>query len=161
MSNLINPKNITVKSADGGEHEFVISTMPAIDGRYVLSQYPLSNMPKTGDYGVSKEAMLVMMRHVGKVMPNGETLRLTSEALINNHVPDAEALIRLEISMLSENTSFFQNGSASGFLDYLLKKVGDSLPSIIKTLTDSLQQSFPQDSQATANSKKKSHSKKP
>lgn len=153
---MINPETITVTDATGGQHEFIISSMPAIDGRYVLSQYPLSNMPKTGDYGVSRDAMLVMMRHVGKVQANGETLNLTSEALINNHVPDAEALIRLEIEMLKKNTSFFQNGSASGFLDYLLQKVGDSLPSIIKTLTDSLQQSFPQDSQATANSKKKS-----
>lgn len=157
---MINPETITVTDATGAEHEFVISSMPAIDGRYVLSQYPLSNMPKTGDYGVSRDAMLVMMRYVGKVQSNGETLNLTSEALINNHVPDAEALIRLEIEMLKKNTSFFQKGSASGFLDYLLKKVGDSLPSIIKMLTDSLQQSFPQDSQATANSKKKSHSKK-
>lgn len=157
---MINPEAIKVKDANGIEHEFIISSMPAIDGRYVLSQYPLANMPKTGDYNVSKDAMLTMMRHVGKVMPNGETLRLTSEALINNHVPDAEALIRLEIEMLKKNTSFFQTGSASGFLDYLLQKVGDSLPSIIKTLTDSLQQSFPQDSQHTPNSKQQSRSKK-
>lgn len=157
---MINPEIKQIKDSTGTMHDFVISTMPAIDGRYVLSQYPLSNMPKTGDYNVSKDAMLVMMRHVGKVMPSGETLKLTTEALINNHVPDAEALIRIEIEMLKKNTSFFQVGGASTFLDYLKEKMADSLPSIIKTLTDSLQSSYPQDSQVTPNSKAQSVSKK-
>lgn len=157
---MINPEEVTVTDALGAEHKFTISTLPAIDGRYVLSQYPVANMPKTGDYEVSKKAMLTMMKYVGKVQPNGELLQFTSEALVNNHVPDAECLIRLEIEMLKKNTSFFQTGSGQSFLDFLLKKLEGTLPSIIRTLTRSLEASLRQDSQPTPNSKPRSASKK-
>lgn len=160
MSELIKPKNITVKDADGTEHEFVISRLPAIAGREVLAKYPMTNMPKTGDYGQSKDAMLLMMKYVGKEMENGEVLRLSSEALVNNHIPDGEALIRLEIETLRYNSSFFGNAGSQNFLDSLLEKLAAGLPKVIETLTHSLAQSFPPDSPPTQSSKQHSTSKK-
>lgn len=143
---LLKAKTVTVTDADGAEHEFVISRLPATAGREVLSKYPLANLPKTGDYQTSKEAMLLLMSYVGKEV-DGQVVRLRTQALIDNHVPDGEALIRLEIEMLKYNTSFFGTGSGQSFLDYLLTALEGSLPKIIGTLTRSLEKSLAQGSQ--------------
>ncbi|MEM8085904.1 hypothetical protein Q4R24_17360, partial [Morganella morganii] len=103
---LIKPKEVAVKDADGVEKTFIISRLPAITGREILAKYPLSNAPKIGDYEVSKDAMLKMMAYVC-VPVSGEEIPLKTQALIDNHVPDGESLIRLELEMLKYNTSFF------------------------------------------------------
>lgn len=110
---LIKPKEVAVKDADGVEKTFIISRLPAITGREILAKYPLSNAPKIGDYEVSKEAMLKMMAYVC-VQVSGEEIPLKTQTLIDNHVPDGESLIRLELEMLKYNTSFFgKDGSLS------------------------------------------------
>ena len=148
MADLIKPKNITVKDCDGGEHAFVISRLPATVGREILAKYPVSNIPKIGDYGVSTEAMQLMMKYVGIERDDGSVLRFSTQALIDNHVPDGEALIRLELEMLRYNTSFFGLAGNSDFVGSLLQKY---LPLIIKTVTDSLPPSLLNGSQPSQN----------
>ena len=149
---LIKPKEVQIKDVDGIEKAFVISRLPAVTGREILAKYPLSNAPKIGDYEVSKDAMLKMMAYVC-VPVSGEEIPLKTQALIDNHVPDGESLIRLELEMLKYNTSFFGTGGNSGFLPFLISKVGSSLPSVIKTLMASLQSSSAKDSPPSPNSK--------
>lgn len=149
---LIKPKEVQIKDVDGIEKTFVISRLPAVTGREILAKYPLSNAPKIGDYEVSKEAMLKMMAYVCAVS-DGEEIPLKTQTLIDNHVPDGESLIRLELEMLKYNTSFFGTGGSSGFLPYLISRVGSSLPSVIKTLMASLQSSSAKDSPPSPNSK--------
>lgn len=149
---LIKPKEVQIKNVDGIEKAFVISRLPAVTGREILAKYPLSNAPKIGDYEVSKEAMLKMMAYVCAVS-DGEEIPLKTQTLIDNHVPDGESLIRLELEMLKYNTSFFGTGGNSGFLPFLISKVGSSLPSVIKTLMASLQSSSAKDSPPSPNSK--------
>ncbi len=81
--------------------------------------------------------MLRMMAYVAVVTINGE-LQLSSRALIDNHVDDAETLMRLEWAMMEKNFAFFANGKASGFLVGLGEKV-QAL--IMSTLMGSSQQS--------------------
>lgn len=149
MADLIKPQNITVKDRDGNEHPFVISRLPATVGREILAKYPVANIPKLGDYGTSTEAMLLMMRYVGIDRDDGSILTLKTQALIDNHVPDGEALIRLELEMLKYNTSFFGLAGNSDFVGSLLQKY---LPQVIKTLMDSLPPSLLNGSQPTQNS---------
>ncbi len=149
---LIKPKEITVIDSDRQQHTFIISRLPATIGREILAKYPLSNAPKIGDYEVSKEAMLKMMAYVA-VEKEGQEIYLKTSTLIDNHVPDGEALIRLELEMLKYNTSFFGNGGSQNFLQYLLGKLSDSLPSIIKTLMASLPSSSQPASPLSQNSK--------
>ncbi|HIE5280845.1 TPA: hypothetical protein ACXNOP_002341 [Proteus mirabilis] len=149
---LIKPKEITVIDSDRQQHTFIISRLPATIGREVLAKYPLSNAPKIGDYEVSKEAMLKMMAYVA-VEKEGQEIYLKTSTLIDNHVPDGEALIRLELEMLKYNTSFFGNGGSQNFLQYLLGKLSGSLPSIIKTLMASLPSSSQPASPLSQNSK--------
>ncbi len=84
---------------------------------------------------------------------SGEEIPLKTQTLIDNHVPDGESLIRLELEMLKYNTSFFGTGGNSGFLPFLISRVGSSLPSVIKTLMASLQSSSAKDSPPSPNSK--------
>ena len=149
---LIKPKEVQIKDVDDIEKTFVISRLPAVTGREILAKYPLSNAPKIGDYEVSKEAMLKMMAYVCAVS-DGEEIPLKTQTLIDNQVPDGESLIRLELEMLKYNTSFFGTGGNSGFLPFLISKVGSSLPSVIKTLMASLQSSSAKDSPPSPNSK--------
>ncbi|AWR57994.1 hypothetical protein CLH65_00995 [Proteus mirabilis] len=149
---LIKPKEITVIDSDRQQHTFIISRLPATIGREILAKYPLSNAPKIGDYEVSKEVMLKMMAYVA-VEKEGQEIYLKTSTLIDNHVPDGEALIRLELEMLKYNTSFFGNGGSQNFLQYLLGKLSGSLPSIIKTLMASLPSSSQPASPLSQNSK--------
>lgn len=135
MADLIKPQSVKVKDRDGIEHSFVISRLPATVGREILAKYPVANVPKLGDYGTSTEAMLLMMKYVAVERDDGSMLRLSTQALIDNHVPDGEALIRLELEMLKYNTSFFGLAGSSDFVGSLLQKY---LPQVIKTLMDSL-----------------------
>ena len=135
---LIKPKEITVKDSDGDEKTFIISKIPAVDAREVLSKYPTANIPKVGEYRTSEDAMLLMLRYVAVPIEGREPIKLTSKALINNHVVDGEQLMRLELEMLQYNTSFFGKGGNSDFLGGLIRKY---LPLIIQTATASLPQS--------------------
>ncbi|MCQ9426677.1 hypothetical protein NRB16_24460 [Pseudomonas sp. LJDD11] len=149
MADLIKPKEVAIKDIDGNLHTFVISRLPALDSREILAKYPVSNIPKLGEYNASVEAMRLLMSYVAVPMESG-LLRLTTKALIDNHVPDGEALLRLEFAMLEHNTSFFGNGGPSGFLEGLVKK---HLPLIIQTLMDSLPPSSARDLRPAPNSK--------
>lgn len=146
---MIKPKEVVLKNSDGEEKTFTISKIPAVDARKVLSMYPISNMPKVGDYQVSEEAMYLLMRYVS-VSIEGREQALTTRALIDNHVDDGEQLIRLELEMLRYNTSFFQPGRNSDFFGTIIRKY---LPLIIQTLTDSLPQSLRQVMPRSPNSK--------
>ncbi|WP_237386227.1 hypothetical protein [Xenorhabdus sp. Sc-CR9] len=150
---LIKPKEIIVTDADREEHTFIISRLPATVGREILAKYPLSNAPKIGDYDISHEAMLKMLRYVA-VERDGQEILLKTQTLIDNHVPDGEALIRLELEMLRYNTSFFGGDGSRGFLQFLLDKIKGSLPSIIQTLMASLPSSSAQDMPPSRNSKR-------
>lgn len=149
MADLIKPQTVAVQDRDGNEHSFVISRLPATVGREILAKYPVANIPKLGDYGTSTEAMLLMMRYVGIERDDGSILTFKTQALIDNHVPDGEALIRLELEMLKYNTSFFGLAGNSDFVGSLLQKY---LPLVIKTLMDSLPPSLLNGSQPTQNS---------
>ncbi len=135
---LIKPKEIAVKDSDGDEKTFIISKIPAVDAREVLSKYPTANIPKVGEYRTSEDAMLLMLKYVAVPIEGREPIKLTSKALINNHVVDGEQLMRLELEMLQYNTSFFGKGGNSDFLGGLIRKY---LPLIIQTATASLPQS--------------------
>lgn len=132
MAELIKPKEVQIKDLDGVEKTYVISRLPATAGREILAKYPVSNLPRLGEYKASEDAMHLLLSYVAIVLDSGQ-VRLSTPALINNHVNDAEALLRLEYAMLEYNTSFFGKGGPSGFLEGLVRKY---LPRIMSMLTD-------------------------
>lgn len=128
---MIEPKELELEGKT-----YILSKFPAIAGREIIAKYPVANMPKLGEYGVSEETMLKLMAFVA-VKTEGEPIKLTTRALVDNHVPNWEVLAKLEWAMMEYNCSFFQNGKVSTFLEGITAK----LPQLIsKTLTDSLAQ---------------------
>ncbi|EKY3117292.1 hypothetical protein ACTV1L_000161 [Cronobacter turicensis] len=149
MAELLNPKEVTVTDRAGGEHHFIIGQFPAIAGREIAAKYPtsiaaLAKQWEENQYGENEKIMLKAMSFVDKVQADGTTIRLTTAALVDNHVPDAEALMRLERELLEHNFSFFEKFtrsiSSGGIVQNMIKL-------ITSTLTSSLQQSSRQDKQ--------------
>lgn len=149
MAELLNPKPVTVADRNGVEHHYVIGQFPAITGREVAAKYPtsiaaLAKQWEENQYGENEKIMLKAMSFVERVLEDGSTVRLTTAALVDNHVPDAEALIRLERALLEYNFSFFEKFnrsiSSGGIVQNMIKLV-------TSTLINSLQQSSRQDKQ--------------
>lgn len=138
---MLQPKEQSITLADGSEKTFILHKFPAVEGREIVTQYPLSALPKLGDYKVNEEIMLKLLSYVGvRNDDTGNVLMLTTRALVNNHVPDFEALMRLEAAMLEYNCSFFANGKVLTFFEAIAAKAQTL---ISKTLTDLLPQSSP------------------
>lgn len=132
MADLLEPKEVEIDLPDGTKKTYILSKFPAIQGREIVCKYPLSGMPKLGDYQVNEETMLKLMGFVA--VPHGDgVLRLSTKELVNNHVKSWETLAKLEIGMMEYNCSFFGNGRGSNFLSGLAQK---AQALIIKTLMD-------------------------
>lgn len=128
--------------------KFILSKFPAIAGREIVAKYPLSSLPKVGDYAVNEETMLKLMSYVYVVLGEGHKQALNTRALVDAQCGDWETLIEVERQMIVYNCSFFQNGLISNFLrDSALK-----LPQLItKILTDSLRQLSPTEKPPSTN----------
>lgn len=116
---------------------YILSKFPAVAGREIVAKYPLSGLPKLGDYAVNEETMLKLMAFVGVKDGAGNVLQLTTRALVDNHIESWETLAKIEFAMMEYNCSFFADGRASNFFEDIARK----LPAwTTKILTDSLQQ---------------------
>ncbi len=130
---MLEPKQIEIASPGGKVRTFVLSKFPAVQGREIIAKYPLSAMPKLGDYAVNEETMLKLMAFVGVPRDSGEPLMLTTRALVDNHCGDWETLARVEVAMMEYNVSFFGSGKGSTFLEAITHKAQAFLT---KTLMD-------------------------
>lgn len=130
---MIKPKEIEVSGIDGITKKFVISRVPAIPARELVAKYPVSNMPKIGDYAVSEEVMLKLMSYVEVVTDDGHKIRLTTKELINNHVLCWEMLAKIEMHMMEYNVSFFGRAATSISFENIM---GIARRLITETLTD-------------------------
>ena len=141
---MLEPKDVSIKTQTGEDKIYTISKFPAIAGREIIAKYPLSGMPKLGDYQVNEETMLKLMCYVAAKTPDGGQIALITKALIDNHVPEWETLARIEIEMMGYNCSFFQQGKISNFLETIKANAGQLISS---TLTDLLAQLSQQNKQ--------------
>lgn len=141
---MIEPKEITLTTQAGVERTYIISKFPAVAGREIVTKYPVSNIPKLGEYQQSEEVMLKLMAFTASVSPEGNRVALTTRALVDNHVPDWETLAKLEWSQLEYNTSFFGNGLNSDFFENFSQKAVTWISkTLIPLLATSLQAAKP------------------
>lgn len=147
---MLEPKTIFIPEGDK-QHCFIIHKFPATVGREILSKYPASAIALFKQwedlcYTANEAVMLKVMGYVQAVTADGTTVTLSTKALVDNHVPNAVVLIKLEKEVLEYNFSFF------GQLRNLSSSVS-SIPSIVQkvigTLTDSLASLSPQDEPPT------------
>lgn len=132
---MIQPKEISINGK-----KFIISKLPATVGREVLFLYPTSNIPKVGDYKASQDIMLKLMSYVAVETADGKQVELKTQALVDNHIPNAETLILLEKEMFAYNFDFFTNGNASNFLKALEKRATQKGIEMLTTLLERLSQ---------------------
>lgn len=141
---MIEPKEITLKTQKGDEKRYIISKFPAVAGREIITKYPVSNVPKLGDYQQSEDVMLKAISYTAVVMPDGTPLQLTTRALVDNHLPDWETLVKLEWAQVEYNVSFFGEGRNSGFLESISQRgVAWITKTLIPLLVASLQTGKP------------------
>src|SRR5665213_2354770 len=134
---MLEPLTVEITTLKGEQRTYIISKFPALAGREIVAIYPLTAIPQVGNYVGNEAVMMQLMSYVAVRLANGSEQLLVSKALIDNHVPDWETLVKIEIEMMKYNTSFFQQGVVSGFL----KTIGmNFLTSITPTLTPLLQQ---------------------
>lgn len=149
---LLEPKDIEIEVAtvNGGTEmrKYVLSKFPAVAGRHIITQYPISGIPKLGDYDTNEEIMLKILSHVSVYVADGKTLPLSTRVLVDNHVPDWEALAKIEWAMMEYNVSFFREGRVSGFLDDLLETLPELISSMLTPLLEQLSQKNSQPSKS-------------
>lgn len=151
---MIEPKEYPVSQPDGTERVYIISKVPAVEGREIVAKYPLSNVPKIGEYQASEEIMFKLMAYVQAVTKDGQTVPLTTKALINNHVPDTSTLMRIEAAMLEYNFGFFVRALSSGFFGSFSQKAEQWISG---TLIPSLERLSRVAAQPSSNSKPGTH----
>ncbi len=117
------PKEFTATDQQGKEHAYTLHKFDCVTGREIVAKYPISNMPRLGDYKVSEETMLKLMGYVS-VKVGDRDVFLSNLPLLWNHVPDWEILTAIEREMVVYNCSFFQNGKGWISLAELSQKVG-------------------------------------
>lgn len=146
---LIKPKDFSLEDMDGNSITVILSRFPATIGREISIKYPMANLPKLGDYKVSDETMEKLMAYVAIPMDNAEPLPLKTRVLIDNHIPDAETLLKIEMAMLEYNFSFFRKGAISDFFNEFVQT---TMAKIIGMLTPLSAQSSTQAQPLSTNS---------
>ena len=63
MGPLLEPKEIELPDQSGKLHKFIISKFSAFDGREICTQYPMSALPKLGDYKANEEILQKIVYH--------------------------------------------------------------------------------------------------
>lgn len=129
---LLEPKKIIV---DG--KEFIISKFPAFAGREIILHYAKTHVLNSSDTEKQKEIVKKLMSYVA-VELEGRQIRLSTEALIDNHVPSWETLTKLEAQMMTYNCSFFQNGEGLNFLKKLETFAQKKITEMLTLLSESL-----------------------
>lgn len=122
MAELLKPKTVTVKDMDGKEITVIISRLPGLVQREIAAKYPVSALPKLGDYGVNEEMALKMLSYCAVTVKDGVDIRLTTRDLIQNHLGDLRAIGSVELEVVKYNFDFFGSGSLSSFWDDLGRK---------------------------------------
>jgi hypothetical protein len=150
---LIQPKEVSLPTASGEEKTFIISKFDCISGRELITQYPISAMPKLGDYKVNEELMLKAMCFVAVNTDVGQ-ITLKTKELVRNHIPDPVTLMKIEMALMEYNCSFFGNGRSSDFFEAIAQKAQQW---IIKTLMDLSEQSSRKTKQPSMNSEPSTH----
>ena len=84
---MLEPKDFTVTLPGGVEKTYILSKFPAIAGREIICKYPMSGLPKIGDYSVNEETMLKLMKYVA-VKIDGGSMLLSTREIVDNHVQD-------------------------------------------------------------------------
>lgn len=136
---LLKPEEFDLFDKDEGRTKtFILSNFDAINGRKIITQYPLTAISK--DYEANEKLMFLLMSFVAVVTKDGRKLRLSTPELIMNHVPDPEMLMKLEMKMMEKNCSFFRDGRSLDLLDNIAQIFSKKIFELLTQLSGSSSQ---------------------
>lgn len=137
MTQMRDPKEITVTDGNEKERIFTLTKMPAFEGFEIMARYPASlvssTIPKIADWQLVNELQLKIMKYV-YVSINGRPVPLSTRDLIDNHTGDWECLAKLIAAEVEYNNSFFRKGIVSNFF-------AEVAQTMIRKITETLRQS--------------------
>ncbi len=133
-----NTKEVSITNQDGTISKYVLNKWSPMDGRSIVSGYPLSSIPKMGDYSKNEALMVKLMGYVSAHTVNGDLLPLCSDALINNHVHDWYSLATLEVESFRFNVSWLEDDESwskfkTTWVDSAISAVSEVLLNALKT----------------------------
>lgn len=147
---LIKPLDITIADIDGIERNYRISRFPAVVGLEIIAKVPSNVATLSKQLPHLRELVLQMCKYVAVDAPTNDggthEITLSTQALIDNHVPDGQTLLRLLFELMRHNTSFFGRADQS-ILDFLADRLAALYPKIIPMLTQLSQQLSASDTQ--------------
>ena len=147
---LIKPLDITISDIDGIERNYRISRFPAVVGLEIIAKVPSNILTLSKQLPNLKELVLQMCKYIAVDVPTDDggthEITLSTQALIDNHVPDGQTLLRLLFELMRHNTSFFGRADQS-ILDYLMGRLAALYPKVIPMLTQLSQQLSAKDTQ--------------
>ncbi len=117
---LLDPKEIEVELPGGGSKKYIISKIPCVPSREILCMYPVTAMPKLGNYKENETLMFKLMHYVGVPLEKG-VLRLTTQELINNHIQSPITSLKIEDEMFFYNYGFFLREKVSDIFTMLAR----------------------------------------
>lgn len=145
---LIQPKEYYNEKAGG---TFILSKFPATVGREIMLKYPMYNAPLLFDFLKSDEAMMLVMRHVAKQLPDRQII-LENKTLLDQHIsPGLHHLLEVEWAELKYNFDFFESGSLSDIWKILREGLEGSAVRILTHFVDSSSLNMPQPSANSEN----------
>jgi len=106
-TNLIDSERKTFIDVKGKEHIFQIGKVPWMGGgREILAEYIPSGLPKVGDYQKNETLARILYANAVKIDSDGNHHPLTTDSMINNHVPDVKVAMELEAAVFDKSTDF-------------------------------------------------------
>lgn len=134
---LLKPEEFDLLDDEGHARTYILSNFDAVTGREIITQYPMTGLPKIGDYAQNEKLMFKLMSFVSVITKDGRKLRLSTPELVMNHVPTAEMLIKLEMKMMEKNCSFFRDGRSLDLLDTIAQIFSKKILELLTPLSAS------------------------
>lgn len=147
---LIKPLDITITDIDGIDRSYRISRFPAVVGLEIIAKVPSNVATLSKQLPHLKELVLQMCKYIAVDAPTDDggthEITLSTQALIDNHVPDGQTLLRLLFELIRHNTSFFGRADQS-IQEFLMGRLAVLYPKVIPMLTQLSQQLSAKDTQ--------------
>lgn len=158
-TNLIDSERKKFTDVKGKEHIYQIGKVPWMaGGRKILAEYIPSGLPKVGDYAKNEDLARILYANAIAIDADGNHHPLTTDSMINNHVPDVKVAMELEAAVFDKSTDFLILGKV---LEYRTAW-SQTLDSVLADLPTQLQKLLSAvASPPLPSSKKKSALKKP
>lgn len=89
--------------------KYRILPMDVFDGRRIMHEYPMTMLPKIGDYKANEELFKILMRYVEVELAPNIWQKLDTDELIRQHVSAKDTIV-LEREVVDLTTGFFSSG---------------------------------------------------